>query len=142
MPIGTSAEFVDAGLNPYPGGDKWAAMPGVDGEHLFLEPGAPSTDIYFSNAAWSGVDRCAVTGDRMRTLPMANSYLVPHSGKNSSAAFLLADGRTVVQGQPLARCHAGGPATIYATFPDVDLYGSGIPGAHGGSGLSAIGGSI
>ncbi len=28
------------------------------------------------------------------------------------------------------------------TFPSVDLYGDGIKGSHGGSGLSAIGGSI
>ena len=100
------------------------------------------------------------------------------------------DKRTIVQGQPFARCQAGGPATVeggcinakgacelcknpmgrnettcigwarvligppaaplpltwslvrYGCVPNVDLYGDGRLGAHGGSGLSCIGGSI
>jgi hypothetical protein len=42
----------------------------------------------------------------------------------------------------VARCTAGAPGTSMATFANVDLYGPGITGAHGGSGLSSIGGSI
>jgi hypothetical protein len=48
----------------------------------------------------------------------------------------------VVSTQPLARCAAGGPATSYARYPDQDIYGPGIQGAHGGSGMSGLGGSI
>jgi len=40
------------------------------------------------------------------------------------------------------RCTSGGYATSLVTFPNVDLYGTGITGAHGGSGLSALGGDI
>jgi hypothetical protein len=44
----------------------------------------------------------------------------------------------------MSRCAAGGPVTFTAgdIFPDVDLYGDGIMGSHGGSGLSALGGTI
>ena len=41
-----------------------------------------------------------------------------------------------------ARCTAGGPATSFAKFTNVDLYGSGITGAHGGSGLSVTEASV
>jgi hypothetical protein len=73
---------------------------------------------------------------------MPNDYIVPNNSENSSAAFLLPDRRTLVQTQPLARCSTGSYATALVKMGNVDLYGSGITGAHGGSGLSAIGGSI
>ena len=82
-------------------------------------------------------------------------------------AALMPDKRTLVQAQPLARCAANGPATVLGgcidargvcggchssmgrektcnpwTWASADLYGDGRLGAHGGSGLSCIGGSI
>lgn len=142
MPIGSAAVFVDAGLNPRPGGSIWAGMPGIDGEQLFLDAGAPLTRIFYSKAAWSGLNRCAPTGGQMFTVPFPRDYLVAHSLRNSTAVFLMPDGRTLLQTQPLARCTVGEPGTAYVRFADVDLYGDGIEGAHGGSGLSAIGGTI
>jgi hypothetical protein len=73
---------------------------------------------------------------------MPGDYVVPHSTENNSAAFLMPDRRTIVQTQPLTRCTAGAPGTSMAKFANVDLYGKGVTGAHGGSGLSALGGSI
>jgi hypothetical protein len=73
---------------------------------------------------------------------MPAAYTVAHSNKNECAAFLQANGRTVSQCQPLARCTAGGTGTSIVAFADVDLFGDGITGAHGGSGLSAYGGCI
>ncbi len=142
MPIGSGARFVRANLNPNPGNNIWAAMPGIDDEKLILKPTAPLVNINYSNAAWTGKNRCSATGALMYQVPMPSNYIIPNTNKNSSAVFLLKDGRTLVQTQPVARCTAGGPATAYAKFANVDLYGSGITGAHGGSGLSAIGGSI
>ncbi|WP_429202573.1 hypothetical protein [Massilia sp. UYP11] len=142
MPIGSGARFVRANLNPNPGNNIWAAMPGIDDEKLILKPTAPLVNINYSNAAWTGKNRCSATGGLMYQVPMPSNYIIPNSNKNSSAVFLLKDGRTLVQTQPVARCTAGGPATAYAKFANVDLYGAGITGAHGGSGLSAIGGSI
>ena len=142
MPIGSGAKFVRANLNPRPGNNIWAAMPGIDDEKIILKPTAPLVNLYYSNAAWTGKNRCSATGGMMYQVPMPSNYIIPNTNKNSSAVFLLRDGRTLVQTQPVARCTAGGSGTSYAKFANVDLYGPGITGAHGGSGLSAIGGSI
>jgi hypothetical protein len=141
MPIGSNAQYVAANLSGNPGNNIWAPMPGVDDEKIFLTPTAPMTSLYYSSAAWSGASRCSATGGLLATVPMPSNYVVDSTG-NGSAAFLMPDKRTIVQTQPMARCTAGAPGTS-ATPPDsVDLYGPGITGPHGGSGLSAIGGSI
>lgn len=142
MPIGSNAVFRPANLPTNPGNNIWAKMPGVDDEHVVLRASSPLTTINFSNAAWSGRNRCSPTGGELLRVPMPRNYIVPHSSSNSSSSFLMPDGRTIIQAQPVARCVAGGPATALAKFSPVDLYGPGITGAHGGSGLSAIGGTI
>lgn len=143
MPIGSGAVYVPAGLKATPGGNTYAPMPQVDDERLVLHPEAPLTAVSYSSAGWNtGADRCSPTGGTLFSAPIPTSYVVGNSQQNNSAAFLLADGRTIVQSQPLARCSAGGPATSLVSFPPVDLYGDGRIGAHGGSGLSAIGGSL
>jgi hypothetical protein len=142
MPIGSGARFVRANLNSRPGNNIWAQMPGIDDEKIILKPTAPLVNINYSSAAWTGRNRCSATGGLMYQVPMPSNYIIPNTNKNSSAVFLMRDGRTLVQTQPVARCTAGGPATSFAKFSSVDLYGTGITGAHGGSGLSAIGGSI
>ncbi|MBA2288378.1 MAG: hypothetical protein H0W02_23120 [Ktedonobacteraceae bacterium] len=64
-----------------------------------------------------------------------------YSTPNSSSAFLEPDGRTLVSFNITARCQVGGP--LYGTwFGQSSLYGDGITGGHGGSGMSSIGGSI
>jgi hypothetical protein len=142
MPIGSNAQYVAANLSGNPGNNVWALMPGVDDEKIVLTPTAPMTGLYSSNAGWTGRDRCSATGALLLTVPMPSNYVVPNSTANNSAAFLMADKRTIVQTQPLSRCVAGAPGTSMTTQTNVDLYGPGITGSHGGSGLSAIGGSI
>lgn len=142
MPIGSGASYAAANLSGNPGKNIWAKMPGVDDEKIVLTPTAPTTTVGISNAGWTGKNRCAATGGTITTVPMPSTYVVPNTNTNSSASFLLSDKRTIVQLQPLARCTAGGEATAMEKFTSVDLYGPGITGAHGGSGLSAIGGSV
>lgn len=142
MPIGSGAVFTKANISPNPGANIWAKMPGADTEKIIMTPTAPLTNLNTSNAGWTGKNRCGATGGLLMQVPMPSNYVVPNSTLNSSASFLLADKRTIVQTQPLARCTAGAPGTAMAKFANVDLYGPGITGAHGGSGLSAIGGSI
>ena len=67
---------------------------------------------------------------------------MPNNGHNNGAVFLLGDHRTILQSQPFTRCEVGGPATSLLTFREQDLYGDGISGAHGGSRLSSLGGSL
>jgi hypothetical protein len=146
MPIGSGAVFKPANLPATPGGDVWAGMPQIDDELIVLRPSAPNTAINYSSAGWTGASRCSATGGSAGGLPVGvpipSDYVVPSSKENNSASFLSADGRTIVQTQPFTRCQANGYATSIVKFPNVDLYGTGITGAHGGSGLSAIGGSI
>jgi hypothetical protein len=143
MPVGRRARYVPAGLSPTPGQhNRWAGMPFLDEERIVLTPSAPMTELHYSSAAWTGKDRCRRTGGFVARVPIPRDYVVPSSTQNNAAAFLLADGRTIVQTQPLSRCQPGAPGTTYARFDNVDLYGDGTHGAHGGSGLSAIGGTI
>jgi hypothetical protein len=143
MPVGRRARYVPAGLSPTPGQhNRWAGMPFLDEERIVLTPSAPLTELHYSSAAWTGKDRCRRTGGFVARVPIPRDYVVPSSTQNNAAAFLLADGRTIVQTQPLSRCQPGAPGTTYARFDNVDLYGDGTHGAHGGSGLSAIGGTI
>src|SRR2546426_3301204 len=48
----------------------------------------------------------------------------------------------LIQGQPMARCTAGGTATMMWSQHDEDLLKTGNSGAHGGSMLSSLGGVI
>ncbi|MEN9866810.1 MAG: hypothetical protein RL748_2400 [Pseudomonadota bacterium] len=142
MPIGSDAVYIPAKLAPVPGNDKWAPMPQIDDEIIVLEPDAPLTPVYKSDAAWTGKDRCQATGDLLLEVRMPANYVVPHNNKNNCATFLTADRRTLLQAQPFTRCKQEGPATSLVKFPPVDIYGDGQRGAHGGSGLSAFGGTL
>lgn len=129
-------------------------MPNIDEERIVLTPTAPMTTIQYSNAGWNDeLDRCVVTPNpppatRLPvTVPMPANYTVPaFPQKNSGAAFLMPDRRTLIQTQPLARCVAGGAATSVARLTDngvdADIFGNGRVGAHGGSRLSTLGGTI
>lgn len=143
MPIGTGAQYVNARLSTRPRNDAWAPMPSAERDHIVLRPTAPVTPIYRSNAGWSGRSRCERSNNTvLARVPIPANYVVASARTNDSAAFLLSDRRTVVSSQPLARCYAGGIATGWTTFPTTDIYGDGIAGSHGGSGMSALGGTL
>jgi hypothetical protein len=148
MPIGSNAQYVAANLLASPRNAQWATVFDPEPERIVMTPNAPLTTFNYSSAAWSGADRCSPTGGANYGLPikvpMPADYVVPNSNHNEGAAFLAADGRTVIQMQPIARCTAGGPGTALIASSDwmVDLYGDGIKGAHGGSGMSILGGTI
>src|SRR5471032_1440930 len=117
---------------------------------LVLRPTAPLQVVRYSAAGCTGRDRCTadstwpswIPDGVVATVPMPDDFVVPNNGGNNTATFLMPDLRTVVQEQPMARCAAGGYATAGVAMNPVDLYGPGITGAHGGSGLSSFGGSI
>lgn len=142
MPIGSKAIYVAAHLSGRPGHDPWAPMPQIDDEHIVLRPDAPLVAIFRSDAGWSGKSRCAPAGRLLAMVPIPYDYTVPDGVTNSSSVFLLPDRRTLMQVQPFARCGRGSAGTALRRFAPVDLYGDGRSGAHGGSGLSALGGSI
>jgi hypothetical protein len=143
MPVGSGATYVPAQIAP-----PTANTLQGDEDVIVLTPSAPLTPIYRNTADWNAsVSRCPYdAGALIYDVPLPSDFVVgdtPVSDTpNSGLADLLADGRTIRQTQPFARCTGGAPATSDDLFPDVDLYGAGIPGAHGGSGLSAIGGTL
>lgn len=147
-PIGSGAQYVAANLLTtwsevtYGADGTYAPMPHADEEYLVLRPSAPSRQVGYSSVGWDAGDRCVVTGATLFNAPIPDNYIVPDSNGNNPAAILMADGRTIKQCQPFTRCAPTGPATAMVVFDDEDIYGQGITGAHGGSGLSSLGGTL
>ncbi len=143
MPIGSAAVYVPANLEK-------ATAQGmtVDEDIIIMKPDAPIIEIYTNHAAWNrDKDRCVIEGPLLFSAPVPVDFIVSPATwdgltPNSGLAVLLKDGRTIKQTQPFARCVAGKNATSKYLFEDTDIYGDGYYGAHGGSGLSAIGGAL
>lgn len=144
-PIGDGAVYVHARLE---GGDESGVT--VDEDLIVLRPDAPMTPIRMSTAGWNREkDRCVADGGKVLfSAPIPDEFVVGPQNwdgeiPNSGLAVLMPDGCTIRQTQPFARCRAGGVATSrYDYFAPEDLYGPGISGAHGGSGLSVLGGTL
>jgi hypothetical protein len=144
LPIGFGAQYVWAGIQ------RASAMAYfTDADVLIMEPTAPATTVYTSYDDWGGGSRCASQGPALFTAPIPSDFTIPgsHQGSpdgdtpNSATAILSSDGHTLIQTQPFARC-AGSAPTSHYVFGTEDLYGTGETGSHGGSGLSALGGTV
>jgi hypothetical protein len=114
---------------------------------IVLTPAAPLTEVFENFKDWSDSTpgaRCSKDGKLLKRVPIPTNWTYPHEGAvpDAAAAVMLPDGRSLYQTQPFHRCAAGGHATSHYDYPTVDIYGDGIEGAHGGSGLSSIGGTI
>lgn len=150
-PIGSGAQYGDANLPAVPGftddNKYWSMSSGVDPEIIVLTPSETTVQVVQNTSGWQApINRCYnspyTTGALLATVPMPASYTIPNSNKNNGAAFLLQDGRTVLQMQPATRCNLNEPLTAWLTFQKEDLYGAGTTGAHGGSRLSTLGGTL
>jgi hypothetical protein len=146
LPIGAFANYV-------PGNVVQATAAGglqVDADVLVLTPNAPVTPIFYNGDAWNGGTRCDPQGGVLFNAPIPTSFVIPGAYQGSpdgttpnyATAFLGADGHTLFQGQPVARCKPAGNTTMWWFQKNEDLYGTGISGAHGGSMLSSVGGTI
>lgn len=120
----------------------------VDEDYLILTPNAPETAIYTNYNGWTQFQsRCDSMGPLLSTLPIPSDFVISYdnwisSTPNAGVAILRADGQTLFQTQPFSRCEAGKYATSEYVWPDQSIFGAGIAGAHGGSGMSCIGGTI
>ena len=147
LPIGANAVYV-------PGNIKKPTASGMttDVDVLILTPTAPITPVYLNSDAWSGGSRCnAQSIDPLFSAPIPTNFVVHGAGSgnpdgttpNYATAILAADGHTLIQGQPMARCTANGTATMWWwDHEKEDLFKTGNSGAHGGSMLSSLGGVI
>lgn len=148
MPIGSGATFVSANLAADPPGGNYGYIE-ADDEGIVLSPTSPATMVYYSKVGWGGGNRCTDTTTGQDdglpvTVPIPSSYVVPNGGGNSEAVFLQSDQQTLISVEPFARCTAGTYGTAYIASPDFNdnLYSTGYKGAHGGSYLSDLGGTI
>ncbi|HEX8914164.1 MAG TPA: hypothetical protein VF796_17580, partial [Humisphaera sp.] len=135
-PVGSGATYVPAGLAA-------AKTIGIDAEILVRVPaGSPEKPLLAPKGWETRAGGTTVVGG----LPVPHGLVVPDARKwhtpNNCAAFLLPDGKTVRHVGVLCRPEAGGPVYGYPFNPDSDLHGDGAHGSHGGSGLSALGGSV
>lgn len=135
--LGSGAVYQPAGIQ-----NTGATNFGIDVDPIVMTPNAPSTALWNNNHGFDGRNRCTKNNPQWRNVPIPTNFLIPSDFGNSSSAILLADGRTVAQQQPLARCSVGGYATAQYPYGDVDIYGTDPTGAHGGSGLTGLGGTI
>ncbi len=149
MPIGSGAVYIDAELP-----DTSAAAIDVD---YWIETKAsdPLRAVYDASPGWTE-PRCKeapLTGDSTYfpddlLIADATFGFYP-STPNNSAAILQPDAETLVQLNALARCSYAGPVygipvrdSLDQLFAQENIYREGITGAHGGSLLSSIGGTI
>jgi hypothetical protein len=139
--IGSGATYQAAGITSNNGGG-YTTYFHPDSDVVIMTPTAPQTSLYYNGAGWTGGNRCVSQGSLLDTVPVPANYVLANSGENNSTAILRSDARTIEQNQPFTRCSASGIATALVTFSDVDIYGTDPSGAHGGSGLSALGGTI
>lgn len=143
MPIGSKARYVHARIEK-----AMAAGMTIDEDYIVMTPEAPLMNIAQNFAGWDpSKSRCTVDGKVIFSAPIPRSFIVSPdtwdgTTPNAGLAVLMPDRRTIKQTQPFAHCTEGKLATSYYVFPDVDIYGDGFYGAHGGSGLSAFGGTL
>ncbi len=143
MPIGSNAVYVHARLEK-------ATQYGMtlDEDYIVLSPAAPMVEIYENYAGWDRTkSRCDIQGKLLFSAPIPKKFQVSPSTwdgatPNAGLAVLMPDKRTIRQTQPFAFCDSTKAATSQYVFDDQDIYGQGFYGAHGGSGLSAIGGTL
>jgi hypothetical protein len=141
MPIGANAKYVPANLQK-------AGFFGADLEYFYKLKSTDPLRPVLSPGNF-GPGRCTGKQSMGISLPVPDNLIVPdatsqpYSTPNNAAAFLMPDGKTIEQLEPLARCTPGGNIHGWRNpWGGVDIYGDGIKGTHFGSGLSAIGGSI
>ena len=137
MPIGSAASYVPAQI-------KQATFKAVYAEPdlIIFEPAAPLMDVRY-NPAWHP-GRCNIPAGSavLFRAPIPANFIVGDEWQNFATAILAADRRTIYQTQPFAHCSATAPASSRLHSRTVDIYGDGIWGAHGGSDLSSVGGTL
>lgn len=139
-PIGDRAVYVPANLPP-----QQQVQPEED--ILLLETTGPKVHVVYNGTTWRGPSRYPGTVNMNRILVnyarIPNDFVVLDKNMNYACAILMEDGVTVKQNQPFSRFPGADFATSAYVYPEDNLItGDGIKGAHGGSGMSSIGGTI
>ena len=145
MPIGSGAKYTDAYIG--------SKSVGIDTDWFITTKDSDPAVSTYMIPTW-GKGRCTGTNPQQQAqwhpaagekLKVPYDLIIPDARvgftPNNSSAFLKPDGKTLVEFNGTARCQQGAP--LYGNwFGEHDIYGDGIAGGHGGSGMSSIGGSI
>lgn len=141
-PIGRHARYVDAGLK------RGRALTGItlDEDMIILAPNAPKKRL--TKTGWEHHTRCLAGGEDLYPglrVPIPDNYQTTFHGTtpNMAGAIMLSDNE-ILQNQPLHVCEAGGTAGSAFKYPTVEIDANEESrwGAHGGSSLSSIGGTL
>ena len=144
MPIGARARYAPAGFDVSGGGTTT-----IDTDYFFTTTASDQQWRVKDDRAHYAGPRCYEPNDAEMGVEtfFPDAAIVPDIDSayqpNNAVAILQPDGRTLVSFNAIARCVAGGPVYGAPTSNVIeDIYGAGITGGHGGSGLSSIGGSV
>lgn len=121
-------------------------------QDVLVRAGPADPPTPFLERAWRGGAECTEGGPQRGSVPFPAALMVDCEDNNNAFALLLPDNATLLQSQPLYRAAPGRPimaqwppTTPYAGFLagwNISILGEGAAGAHGGSFLSSIGGTI
>ena len=106
MPIGSGAVYVPSGITP-------RREIAVDDEFIVVTSSSGPVVPFYTNGIW-GPGRCATLTHQYSIDMPANLRIADATQSytpNDVAAFVAADGRTIHQMSPVARCSAGGALT-------------------------------
>ncbi|MBD0260305.1 MAG: hypothetical protein ICV83_31705, partial [Cytophagales bacterium] len=139
VPIHHNATYAAAGIQP-------AVHFDPDEDIIVLTPSAPALNVETNTADWSGADRCPDQGATLFSAPIPQNWIYDKTvwrgnTPNSGAAILRPDG-SFIQTQPFAKCNTTYATSHYVWTSPCALTGECIQGSHGGSGLSAVGGTL
>lgn len=148
LPLGAFANYIFAQISP-----ATARAFFDDPDILVLTKDAPIRTVFPNGDDWGGGTRCAAQNISAPglpfTTPLPDAFVIPGaSGQdtpNRSTSLLASDGVTIIDTQPTARCTPfPGVMTSHYMFPEDSggITGTGRQGSHGGSQLSALGGTI
>jgi hypothetical protein len=145
--------------SPDPGGVPWCfRRPGQppqwgihnDRDIVARASGADPLTDWISQGDWGPDKKCAVTGKVVTQIPLPLNLSIGCDGGNNAMGLLLPDNVTLVQMQPAYRSPTAGAPLLaqYAkgcpvSFPlNISVLSADPRGAHGGSGLSSVGGTV
>ena len=148
-PIGSGARYLPAGLFPEAAGARGPPVEIHSDQDLLVRASASDPLVSWLDDSGNFPGMCGATGPVRQQLPLPHDFVTDCVANNNGAAVLLPDNTTLVQMQPLYRPTAGGPFIAWwhtgapQPFPwNNSILEEGALGAHGGSGLSAIGGTL
>jgi hypothetical protein len=139
--------FHDAGIfrAPFPLPDNFFS----DDDYFIVTASTDPLTPWYNQGWWgnpSGTAHCNITGGFVEYISFPANLTVTEFGNNNAAALLKPDNHSIINTQPLYRCTPGSPvlSLVQSSVEANDdiVWGNGTWGAHGGSGLSSIGGTI